>query len=522
MEAAKYASEEASNENSVGKTTREKIQNTLTEEIVIGICSPIGSLKHEVIEQLKKQLSKEYGYEVIHLKVSDQIPDSDEMEMGKSAEYTKMMNKIRGGNKFRQQYKLNSILIDYAIRDIYTDRHPENSAEMRPEEFTSQRKCYIIDSIKNKEELQVLRALYRDIFYMFSVFSPKEQRIKNLTAKPINKSEAIDLVEHDEYENNNDGQNVRNTFIEADFFVRVSEENKDKIPEKIKRYLELIFDIPVVTPLPEETAMYVAKSAAANSACLSRQVGASITDKEYRILSEGWNDVPQFKGGVYREDSKEDQRCWKKGICFNDSRKDDISEKATDKILNTKVFQELIDNGEKDKHEIRNIILKTLREESPLKDLIEFSRSVHAEMLAIISGSQKTGTQMRGGKLFTTTYPCHNCARHIVAAGIEEVYFIEPYVKSLCIELHNDSLTEKETESDKVKILIYDGVAPRRYQEFFFSSKPRKEGGKLAVHNKKTIKPKNPLTLQALTTLEQQAIHTLKEKGLPGITEKNV
>jgi deoxycytidylate deaminase len=522
MEAANYVSSERANENNKGKTTREKIENTLTEEIVIGICSPIGSLKREVIEELKKQLSDEYGYKVIELKVSDRIPDSDEMEKGKSAEYTKMMNKINGGNDFRKKYRLNSILIDYAIRDIYSDRHPDSSSEMSPEEFTSQRKCYIIDSIKNKEELQVLRALYRDIFYMFSVFSPKEQRIKNLMNKKITEDEAKEIVDHDEYENNNDGQNVRNTFIEADFFVRVSDESKEKVSAKVKRYLELIFDTPVVTPLPEETAMYVAKSAAANSACLSRQVGASITDKECRILSEGWNDVPQFQGGVYREGGKEDERCWKKGKCYNDFKKDDISEKATEKLLSTEFFAELIKSGKTDKQTIQSIILKTLREESPLKDLIEFSRSVHAEMLAIIAGSQKTGTQMRGGKLFTTTYPCHNCARHIVAAGIEEVYYIEPYVKSLCIELHNDSLTEKETEPNKVKILIYDGVAPRRYQEFFFSSKPRKEGGKLAVYNNKTIKPKNPLTLQALTTLEQQAIHTLKEKGLPEITGKNV
>jgi deoxycytidylate deaminase len=60
---------------------------------------------------------------------------------------------------------------------------------------------------------------------------------------------------------------------------------------------------------------------------------------------------------------------------------------------------------------------------SKVKDLIEFSRAVHAEMHAILLGNQMNGDRVKGGKLFCTTYPCHSCARHIVAAGIKEVYY---------------------------------------------------------------------------------------------------
>ena len=88
---------------------------------------------------------------------------------------------------------------------------------------------------------------------------------------------------------------------------------------------------------------------------------------------------------------------------------------------------------------------------------------------------------MKGGKLYCTTYPCHNCARHIIVAGIQEVYYIEPYVKSLCMELHADALTEDENTEGKVKILVYDGVAPRRYLEFFTMFKERKTNGKKKI-----------------------------------------
>ena len=74
---------------------------------------------------------------------------------------------------------------------------------------------------------------------------------------------------------------------------------------------------------------------------------------------------------------------------------------------------------------------------------------MHAEMDAILSASL-AGVSPKGCRLFVTTYPCHYCARHIVAAGIDEVQFIEPYPKSRATALHSDAIT---TESD-------DWVAP--------------------------------------------------------------
>ncbi len=137
-------------------------------------------------------------------------------------------------------------------------------------------------------------------------------------------------------------------------------------------------------------------------------------------------------------------------------------------------------------------------------------------MHAIIIGSQLTGNKMIGGNLFCTTYPCHNCARHIVLSGIKNIYYIEPYKKSLGITLHQDSLTEDETDETKVRILLYDGVAPRRYLDFFsINSEDRKtDDGKIKKVNLKKAVPKARLSLQAIPELENQAIHALHECGL--------
>src|SRR5690606_924850 len=71
--------------------------------------------------------------------------------------------------------------------------------------------------------------------------------------------------------------------------------------------------------------------------------------------------------------------------------------------------------------------------------------------------------------LYTTTFPCHECARHIVAAGIKRVVFIEPYPKSLVNELYPDSIRveSQEAETQHVFFESFVGVAPRRFCDLF-------------------------------------------------------
>jgi deoxycytidylate deaminase len=514
---------ETSGELKIKKTnTIEKVDKTLTEELFIGICSPIGSLKEIVIDKITEAISINYGYEVEHIKLSQFIDDynfsSEEADnisndTSKTNIFNQYIEKIEKGNLIRKNNN-NSFLAEKTIQKIHLERlsvaKSKGIQQPKAEDFETRRKCYIIDSIKSKEELELFRKVYTENFYQISLFSPLEDRKENLLNKGFKKDEIEKIIEIDDKQNFNHGQNVRGTFVDGDFFMRVSEENIINISNKIKRFFNLIFESTIVTPTIEEQSMYYAKSASGNSACLSRQVGACIIDENNNTLSTGWNDVPKFGGNLYTSDSLIDNRCYNKGFCSNDAQKDKLVDNIIDSLIS--------DEDLKNIFEIDNVINQKLVEKiksnlknSKVKDLIEFSRSVHAEMHAIIQGSQTTGSKMINGKLFCTTYPCHNCARHIVVAGITEVYYIEPYVKSLCLTLHNDSMTENEKISNKVKILMFDGVAPRNYLTFFTNFAERKENGKIIKRDLKTLKPKKAKSLQALSTLEQQAVHTLAE-----------
>ncbi|WP_345949894.1 anti-phage dCTP deaminase [Mucilaginibacter sp. PAMB04274] len=506
-------------------STREKVENTLTSELIIGICAPIGSMREIVIKTIENVLTNTYDYEVEKIKLSQFIeeytPTTFTSQPGQTDAFTLFKTKIDGGDHLRKSSGSNSCLVELAILHILKDRLGPNvplSGDLSSaiQNLKSRRKCYIIDSLKNKEELELLRSVYGSIFYCFSIFSPEEERRLILSKKGLSGPEIDRLITTDEFENNSHGQNVRNTFIEGDFFVRISKNNEDVLQRKVERFLNIIFESEIVTPTPNEIAMYEAKSAAGNSACLSRQVGAAITNEKGEIISRGWNDVPKFGGNLYKDGDPEDHRCITTGVCSNDLKKDDVTIDIVKNLVTNLKLKEVLFGGRdiSEENDIFKTIEQVVRKNSKVKDLIEFSRSVHAEMHAIIIGSQLGGRRMIDGKLFCTTYPCHNCARHIIVAGIKEIYYIEPYKKSLGTILHEDALTEKEDSQTKTKILMFDGVAPRRYLEFFTQRSERKDNSGLMIRkDKSTISPKSRLTLQSLPTLEMQSIHSLTESG---------
>jgi len=55
---------------------------------------------------------------------------------------------------------------------------------------------------------------------------------------------------------------------------------------------------------------------------------------------------------------------------------------------------------------------------------MELCTAVHAEERAILS---LAGRSAEGGKLYVTTFPCFQCARLILDAGIKELEYVEAY-----------------------------------------------------------------------------------------------
>lgn len=518
-------------------STKEAI-SSLTPELVIALCGPIGSPLHEVGRQFSGALVN-YGYSTETVRLSDAIAANAEsvsspVKQGRRFEVIDSM--ISAGDKLRLKHG-NDVLAKIAIAKISADREAIYGSSTRPagdsaSEITDQRVCHIIDSIKNKSELELLRLIYGEALIAVGVFSPLEVRISNMMRSPegvMSENEIERLIDVDSGEEFSHGQSVRDTFPRCDFFLRVDQSiygateavAVGQIAEKTNRLLGLVFRTAVVTPTPEEAAMYASASAARNSACLSRQVGAAVTSSNGELLSVGWNDVPRAGGGLYGKPSldpkyggkpESDHRCFSRDgmSCSNDEEKKSIARLLADILAKSGIIQE-----EKKQLAIEEI------SKSRVKDLIEFSRAVHAEMHAILTAGRVAGEKIVGGKIFVTTYPCHSCARHIVAAGISEVHYIEPYRKSLATKLHKDALTEvlKEGEA-KVLLLQFDGVAPRRFIDLFEAGE-RKMGGVLSLPGKGVARPATQVSMRAIPKLEEVVIAELSTKkfNLPSLSK---
>lgn len=494
----------------------ERIKDTHTCELVIALCGPIGSPIHDVAAKFQDCLRTVFNYDHVKILKLSEFIEEYKGAAPTSRKFNRIKYLIDKGDELRKEYGA-EVLAELAVSEIALDRHKFKESESA-KSFNPRRVCHIIDSIKNQQELELLKLIYRDMIYVVGVYSPQPNRVKALEQQGMTQSEIFNLIDRDSGEELNHGQTVQDTLPNSDFFLRIDAVTSSQIETRVKRFLQLMLGTRVMTPTVAETAMFAAASASGNSACLSRQVGAALTEENGDVISVGWNDVPSFGGGLYKSDpindpnSDRDFRCWNKGgQCFNDEQKDLIAKGLIDELIESKTLSE----GQREK---ANGIIKSNKK---LKHLIEFSRSVHAEMHAIINAG-RTPSSLLNGKLYVTTYPCHSCARHIVAAGISEIYYIEPYRKSLATKLHEDSITEDESDTTKVRILPYDGVAPARYLKLFrVPQDSRKHNGKLREVDPRESQPRFDKTLEALPALESIAVDSLKKKKLIKVEPSN-
>lgn len=502
------------------RKTTELLRTTNTSELVIALCGPIGSPLHDVATTISSSLTDRYGYEDCKIiRLSDFIREHSAKVGGDSVipsgpKSNRVEALIDAGDRMRDRFGA-SILADLAVSEIRLDRQKSGKAK-EGEQFVSRRVCHIIDSIKNQAELELLREVYREVLYVVGVFSPVTAREKRMLKDGFESEKIHYLMEKDAAGDAPHGQTVSDTFPQSDFFLRMETSSKSKLDLRVERFLDLILGTKIITPTNDESAMYAAASAASGSACLSRQVGAAVTDSTGVVLAVGWNDVPKAFGGLYSTDHEEDPqglkdlRCYNKGggTCFNDEEKGLLAQS-----LLASLGEDLIPENK------MKLAAERIGENRNVKGLIEFSRAIHAEMHAILSALRVGGDRVTGGSIFVTTYPCHACARHIIAAGIANVYYIEPYKKSLATKLHEDAITEDESDENLVRILPYEGVAPSRYLSIFrMLPNSRKLNGKLIQIASKSARPRMEKSLQSMPDLESMVVKSLIDRGLLATT----
>jgi len=492
-----------------------RLKDRHTAELVFGLCGLMGSGVSKTGQILQELLRKTYHYGDVQIIQVSKLIASCASLVGETyheglSEADRVETLQRIGTSLRGKYSP-EYLAKKCIEKIATDRVTSGGYHAQHSDLPlARRSAFIIDSLKHPDEIRLLRTVYGDAFWLITVFAPEDIREKRLQALGVEASRIPTLIKRDRDDDPNWGQHVDETVQLADFFVRNDHQSINPLKTTLERYLSILFNTRVHTQTPEESAMSAATAAAARSACLSRQVGAAILSEKDELLGVGWNDVPAFGGGLYHSDEDDDHRCFRYGekICHNDARKASLYDKISDMLVKKNMVAAGVT-----KEQLKELLSKT-----EIKRLIEYSRAVHAEMEAIISVARSQKGSLLRAKMFVTTFPCHSCARHIVAAGISEVIFIEPYSKSLATELHDDSVSSENPRSTgRVIFRQYEGVAPRNAVRLFNHGKDRKKAGKAIEIDANAAEPVFLTALDGYAKMEQIVVQELHNEEGSGV-----
>jgi deoxycytidylate deaminase len=443
-----------------------KISN-LKSEIVIGLVAPIG-VDLKSFEILLNTVLSRYRYSLNIIKLSEFLASESGIkisreEIDNTSKFKRYESLMDAGNAIRSKIS-NSFLAEVAISKI---------SVMRATAEPLRGKIHVLHSIKHKKEVEILREVYGNGFFLVGVYSNKAERIANLQRNNISEQEAIELLFRDNNDNEKYGQQVSKVFELSDVFIHLKQDNLNETSKELERFFNLIFGDPYVTPTKDENAMFLAYAASLRSGSLARQIGAVIANDDGDILATGTNDVPKYCGGQYWEEDK-DKRDFQRGFDANTKQRNRILEELLEAIYSSKdLLIEQSKNEEKNEIKFKEYkpeellaISKQIFKGTTLFDLTEFGRDVHAEMEALLS-CVRNGISVKGKILYCTTFPCHNCAKHIVDAGIVRVVFVEAYPKSKAKELHSDSIAIEEQLNERVIFEPFVGIGARKYLDLF-------------------------------------------------------
>ncbi len=331
----------------------------------------------------------------------------------------------------------------------------------------------VIDALRNPYEVLYFRERYA-AFYLMSINTDEKIRRDKLIEKGFDLAsiDELDKKESDKKDFNDTYQEIDiNKCIElSDIFVTHDgtecRENRN-LNNQIITYLALIRHPGLIPPSPMERIMQIAYTAKLNSGCLSRQVGAVVTNENFSVQSVGWNTVAQGQTPCSLR-------------CLNDLCNSEDKSAYSEFERNNKLFKSSTNDLQK---EYKSVIEKDLLLGLPLafcfKDIHTtitekqkynqvHTRALHAEENAFLQLA-KYGTQgIQGGKLFTTSSCCELCGKKAYQLGIREIFYIDSY----------PGITQKhiiECGSYQPRMILFHGAIGRAYSNLYNPFIPMKD-----------------------------------------------
>ena len=293
-----------------------------------------------------------------------------------------------------------------------------------------ERTFIVVDAIRNPLEALFFQDRYSS-FFLLAISSPEPDRQARLRAQKYSETD-ICLIDNIEYTPHDldetefySVQDIQACLQRADLYIsnpnvtaKVTE--FQGLANQLLRFVSLIRRPGIVTPTALERCMQIAHTAKLNSGCISRQVGAVVTDINFSVRSIGWNDAPHGQVPCNLR-SRDDLLAGSDALAYSEF------ERTNEKYLghftaSSKRFDIVSADG-------RNKAFCFKSEYNAFKDEKNqvHTRSLHAEENAFLQISKYGLSSIEGGLLFTTASPCELCAKKAYQLGITRIFYIDPY-----------------------------------------------------------------------------------------------
>ncbi|EPM2905890.1 TPA: hypothetical protein ACPWRH_000328 [Pseudomonas aeruginosa] len=331
--------------------------------------------------------------------------------------------------------------------------------------------CFIvIDAIRNPYEAIFFKERYAG-FYLMSINTENENRLAHLRSTHKFSESQIKELDEKEYPRKLSGyskfisQNIQKCIEISDIHIhnpRKEQFNNVELKCQLAWYVSLVQHPGLVMPTSLENCMQIAYTVKQSSGCISRQVGAVVTDEEFSVKSVGWNNTPQGQVPCLLRNS-EDLLLGQDTSAYSEYERNDIKFRE--------VLHEKFDGLRKSTLlEGRNLsfCFKDMQNEIDGEKNQVHTRSLHAEENAFLQISKHGGMRLRNGVLFTTASPCELCSKKAYQLGISKIVYIDPY----------PGIATRHTllvGSSRPELQLYRGAVGRAYHQLYQPIMPYKD-----------------------------------------------
>jgi dCMP deaminase len=323
---------------------------------------------------------------------------------------------------------------------------------------------FVIDAFRNPYEVEYFKRRYSE-FYLVSINRPSSERRRALRQllpefvdrlKNREKGKHVSDKRRDNIHDWVTSQNIDECAQKADYFIQNYSGDAKGPPRNLVYHLLRLISLTkhpgCVPPTKDERSMQLAMTARQNSGCLSRHVGAVVTDHDGYVLGVGWNDAPAGQVPCSLRTAHQLMTNPDEKTFSQFERSPDFTEHIRSRSLGNNPFCF--------KEE-----LAAFRNE-PKKS--EFTRAVHAEENALLQAARHGTSVLKQAILYTTDSPCTLCAKQAYQLGVKRIVYIEEY-PSIAVK------QTLEAGAHTTEIGQFEGAAGSAYLDTFTTLLPEKD-----------------------------------------------